>query len=155
MNNTTKGKHYLGTYPKHGGACNLTFELKQGKQGLVFSMQGERWQTHKRDIDWGGQCCDELVKAFPNDKKAARMVEIWKEWHLNDMNAGTHEQDAELAKHVYPGYSVEKSHYDWACKILKAAGLYEVMLDGKPYCYGRAWLFRPLPELIVNEILSW
>jgi hypothetical protein len=41
----------------------------------------------------GGQIYDELLAEFPKNKKAVRLVEIWKKWHLNDMNAGCEHQD--------------------------------------------------------------
>jgi hypothetical protein len=48
-----------------------------------------------------------------------RFLDIWDRWHLNDMKAGTPEQQAELGKHVFPGYPT--SHYSWACEILQQA----------------------------------
>lgn len=37
----------------------------------------------------GGQCYNELLAAFPS---SARLVKIWKQWHLNDMQAGCEHQ---------------------------------------------------------------
>ena len=35
---------------------------------------------------------------------------------------------------------------------LKSLGLYEVMHEGKPYKYGHAWLYRPIPEADLKRI---
>ena len=125
----------------------ITWTLKDGR----FSMQAEIWQPNKRDILTGGQCVDTVAAFFPNDEKAQRMLTIWERWHLNDMRAGTPEQEALLKAHrdEYEGYPT--SHYEWACQLLKAHDLYEV--DG--YKYGRAWLTEPLPKEVITEIESW
>ena len=42
--------------------------------------------------------------------------------------------------------------YTVDCELLKRHGLYEVEVDGKPYKYGHAWLYRAIPENDMNKI---
>ena len=42
-----------------------------------------------------------------------RFLDVWDNWHLNDMNAGTPAQTAELDKHEFPNDSA-RPHYRWA-----------------------------------------
>lgn len=78
------------------------------------------------------------------------LIQMWKKYHLNDLHAGTPEQEKCLDEHrevcelheVAYGYD----HYTACCETLKEYGLYEVDLDGKPYKYGHAWLYRPVPD---------
>jgi hypothetical protein len=41
-----------------------------------------------------GQCYDEILELVPGDPKVARMVEVWKRWHLNNMKPGCEHQRA-------------------------------------------------------------
>lgn len=86
----------------------------------------------------------DAVKAFRN---------IWNRWHLNDMTAGSPDQEAFLRANpvtaVYP-----ESHYTKACKVLEAAGLNpdpNYLYKGAPYKYGNAWLYEEVPV----EVLEW
>jgi hypothetical protein len=78
-----------------------------------------------------------------NRAKVAEFLAVWRAWHLNDMKAGTPEQEAELKRHTFPGYPV--SHYDWAKETLRAAGLQ----PHNGYCYGSKWLRVEVPAEVV------
>lgn len=134
----------------------ITWSLKDGR----FSMSAEIWQPNKRDILAGGQCVDTVAEFFPNDAKAQRMLAVWREWHLNDMQAGSPAQTAYLKsigewRYGDGGY---KSHYEWACDRLLHAGLQpdaSYLHNGKPYYYGSAWLKLELPADVIAEINAW
>ena len=88
-----------------------------------------------------------------NAGKVAKFRAIWNKWHLNDMRAGSPDQEAYLEANpvtaVYP-----ESHYDKACKALEAVGLNPdpgYLRDEKPYKYGSAWLKESVPE----DVLEW
>lgn len=139
-------------YNKSGRAnCQavITWELKDGQ----FSMQAEIWNPRHTDIYEGGQCVDRVASYFPQDKKAARMVEVWKRWHLNDMRAGSPAQEQWLKEHpIDPAeYAYPKSHYEVASAKLAAAGLN----PDNGYKYGSAWLREELPADVIAEIESW
>lgn len=149
----TKGKYFLGEY--EGGKCYLTWELKKGEKGLCFSMCGERWESNserqrgrERDVTECGQCCNRIAGYFPEDKRAARMVEIWERYHLNDMRAGTPGQEGAIKAFKAMGW---KYDYSEACAKLAAIGLN----PDKGYEYGHAWLFEEIPADIIKEIKRW
>ncbi len=114
-----------------------------------FSMSAEIWNPRETDIYTGGQCVDTVVSYFPEDKKAQHMCEIWKEYHLNYMRAGTSKQTEFLESQKFPGYPTD--YYEWASNLLIKAGLNPD--DG--YKYGSAWLKEEIPEDIATEIKSW
>jgi len=128
--------------------------------GNTFSMCAEIWNPRKTDIYCGGQCVDIVAAYFPHDAKARRMVEIWREWHLNDMCAGSPAQREWLRANpiAEEDYRYPKSHYGVACGRLASAGLNPdpgYLHNGKPYAYGSAWLKREIPEDVALEICSW
>lgn len=144
----------------NSGKRNCEAAITWSLEGGRFSMCAEIWQANKRDIYTGGQCVDSVAAYFPNDKKAQRMVAIWREWHLNDMTAGSPAQESWLkANPLDPkSYAYPKSHYEVASAALRAAGLNPdpgYQHNGKPYSYGSAWLSRELPADVVSEIESW
>lgn len=71
------------------------------------------------------------------------ILTLWKE-HLNDMNAGTREQEQCIHEHL-PDYD-----YTEACNILKEKGLYEVIVNGEPYKYGYGWLYCKLSGTAIS-----
>lgn len=143
-----------GKYSVVGSEYKATIEwsLKDGR----FSASGEIREQRKGS--WreytAGQCLDEIKEKFPDNEMVDRIHRVWQKWHLNDMHAGSPDQEAYLAKFDYKG----SDHYSWAKEKLQEAGLdpdpnYE--RDGKPYRYGSAWLYVPIPREIEEEISSW
>lgn len=105
---------------------------------------------------WGsaGQIQDCLEGLVPGNGWTQEMVEefldIWREWHLNDMVAGSPRQMAFLkdyrAENGWKGYEEE-------CNALEEAGLLEdeeCMVEGKPYRYGSSWLKKELPAEVLG-----
>jgi len=126
----------------------ITWRLEDG----LFAMCAEIWNPRETDVYTFGQCVDTVAAYFPEDAKAQRMLAIWREWHLNDMQAGSPAQRAYLeALPVWP-------QYEEACRVLADAGLNPdpgYLHNGKPYAYGSAWLKRDLPADVLAEIESW
>ena len=142
----------------------IRYELREGKHGLVFSAQGEIYsKTGRGDRDCMscGQNLEEIARMFPNHTKLQEFVQIWRDWHLNDMNAGTPEQMAFLKTYLI----ADKGRwYESACQGLKDNNLYEVPvtdemrkqgIKGETYRFGYAWLYHPLPQEIVEKIKSF
>jgi len=112
--------------------------------------------------------CHRLLDYFPDNQTLRRMIEIWREYHLNDMNAGTPRQTAAIEEWIAKG---NKYDYEDACKYLKSINLYEdtkiddlkpqeclpdeVRAGKRGYRYGEGWLFREIPANVVEEIKSW
>jgi hypothetical protein len=124
----------------------ITWSIEDGR----FSMCAEIWNPRGTDIYCGGQCVDTVAAYFPNNKKAARMVAIWRRWHLNDMKAGTPAQEAWLRDHPMQ-FTYPQSHYEEASKALAAAGLN----PDNGYSYGSKWLCEEIPADIRAEIEAW
>ena len=128
------------------------------KDDKYFSARAYIWDSNRSDHLIGGQCLDTIndncpdIKANPIWQKIYR---LWKLYHLNDMHAGTVEQDEALDK--WRAQSKDNTNqtvkgYDKACEYLMSIGLYEVEYNGKPYRYGSGWLKRDIPEEDLNQI---
>jgi hypothetical protein len=133
--------------------CEVSFEVSY--DGDRFSLCASIWNPRKTDIYAGGQIIEEAASYFPTDAKVQRMLAIWREWHLNDMKAGSPAQEAELKRHEWDR---KGSYYDWAKSVLKAANLEpdtSYPHNGQPYSYGSAWLKREIPADVKAEIESW
>lgn len=131
----------------------ITWKLENGR----FSMSAEIWNPCESDCYMCGQCVGAVAKYFPRNLIARRMVEVWCEWHLNDLTAGSPAQRAFLKSNPVV-FTYPETHYGKACAMLAAAGLSpdpEHVRDGKPYKYGSAWLMRELPADVIAEIESW
>lgn len=80
-----------------------------------------------------------------------QLREVWNNWHLNDMQAGSPAQTAYLKANPV---SDRLDYYTKACEALAAANLNpdpNYLKDNKPYRYGSAWLRVDVPE----DVLSW
>lgn len=110
-----------------------------------LSICGGIWNSRHTDYETFGQCLDTIKEYLPKNKQVARIVEIWKEYHLNDLKAGTRKQTAFLNALEKQGWEYE---YNSACESLKQAGLYE----DNGYKYGHGWLYQPIPDEIINEV---
>jgi hypothetical protein len=130
----------------------ITWELRDGR----FSMCAEIWNPRHTDCYTCGQCVDTVAAYFPHKAQVQRMLALWREWHLNDMVAGSPAQEAWLkANPLDRHYS---NHYDYQCARLAEVGLNpdpDYLHNGEPYKYGHAWLKRELPADVIAEIESW
>ena len=125
------------------------------KDGKYFSACAYIWDSNRDDCLIGGQCLDTIndncpdIKANPIWQKIYR---LWKLYHLNDLHAGTIEQEEALDKWWASSKDNIDRDYHKDCEYLKSIGLYEVEYNGKPYQYGTAWLKRDIPEEDLNQI---
>lgn len=97
---------------------------------------GQIIMSEWRMRDYAPGWTPELVAAFR---------EIWGTWHLNDAQAGSPAQMEYLRG--------KNLRYEQACEELAAAGLNpdpDYLYDGKPYRYGSAWLFKSVPEAVLQ-----
>jgi hypothetical protein len=79
----------------------------------------------------------------------ALFFDIWRDWHLNDMQAGSPAQEAWLKEHPIED---RLNYYTKACEALAAAGLNPdpgYIHKGKPYRYGHAWLRVEVPAHVL------
>lgn len=134
---------------------SIEVELNNGR----LSICGAIWNG--RGTDWisGGQNLDEIAKLFPTNAKVKRIVAIWRDWHLNDMRAGSPRQMVVANEHIRQHEKAGTRYsYESICEALSAANLLvdnEFIHNGKPYEYGSAWLRTDLPAEVVEEIEGW
>lgn len=116
-------------HDKENNLVHIKIELNKSR----FSMSG----------DCGGSCgqCYDEIKPTPNQEK---LIEIWHKYHLNDMKAGTPEQE---------GLIKDCKTYDESVKLLKKLHKYTVTLkNGKKYEYGSLRLTEKLPKNLWGEV---
>lgn len=126
-------------------AVEITIKLEDNKDGKpCFRASGLIWNSKHTDCVGGGQCLDDIAETtLRHNYTFQRIYRLWSLYHLNDMNAGTPEQEDALK--MKDPQLCWASNYAEACEYLKSIGLYEVMVDGKPYKYGHGWLHREIP----------
>jgi hypothetical protein len=94
---------------------------------------------------------------FRKNSTVQKIVAIWREWHLNDMQASSPAQTEVLKrrKAEFPCYP--KSYYEWAKDVLTEEGVQpdnSYIHEGKPYSYGSAWLKKELPQDVIDYLES-
>jgi hypothetical protein len=125
------------------------WDTMQDKEMYVFTASGNgmgRW----------GQCLDTFKKQaepyiITEEKRELfnRIVDIWSNYHLNEMQSGTKTQtEILLNKDRTLHYA---SRYAEACKFLYEKG----RLYDKGYKYGSGWLCKPIQVPVIDEILTW
>lgn len=157
---------------KCGGEPTFTIEngekIPTGKctpEYFELSICGCVWNSRKTNIVCAGQCLEEINKhlskmSVRNIQLFKKLLSLWRQYHLNGMNAGTPVQEAFLAGLKAMGW---KYDYADACEMLKAANLYEVhytgisvghRMENEPYKYGHGWIVQELPESVVQEVME-
>lgn len=126
----------------------IEIELKETDKGYCFSAMGAVWNQTKTDWITGGQCLDSIAKRL-HTPEFMEIYRLWNLYHLNDMHAGTREQQAAI-----DAWKAEGNRYDYdaVCEHLKSIGLYEVEHEGKPYKYGHGWLYWEIPAEDLEKI---
>jgi len=114
----------------------INLEIEISKDGR-FSISGDCGQS-------SGQIHEHIK---PKNEEHKRLLEIWANYHLNDLHAGTEKQERALEewrkKNKIEGWAYEKE-----VKFLKSKKLY----SDKGYKYGSNWLKRELPHTLETEL---
>jgi hypothetical protein len=127
-------------------SCTLDIEINDKDSFKSLSIRGTYFtgkkllKSEKNLLGWG-QIHDEVKEIIP-----ARLYEIWKRWHLNDMRAGTFVQEEILRQAKVSG--IEFNDYDDACNYLER---FDALLD-EGYKYGSKWLKEELPQQVIDYI---
>lgn len=134
------GKHYIVSNRRVLKNTYIDFSLCESKNGPVFkacgAIHGHSW----------GQNLDSIAKKYPNDKKAREIVKVWRKYHLNDMQAGTPAQMEYLKQ-----FKKDRLDYTQQCQKLEQVGL----LIDNGYKYGSSWLYKSIPDDVIELIKSW
>ena len=135
---------------------SMKLEPKQGKnyttlkQGTydVLSISGSvkdkspSGRGRPSDNSWG-QVYDSIKSPTPQLRK---IIKIWKQYHLNDLTAGTKKQEDALKR---AGIKGGASDFDNAVNYLKNHNL----SPDRGYSYGGGWLIKPIPSSVKKEII--
>ena len=127
-------------------SCTLEITIKEKKSFKSLSITGTYFtgkkllKSEKNLLGWG-QIYDEVKEIIP-----ARLYEIWRRWHLNDMRAGTFVQEEILRQAKASG--IEFNDYDDTCNYLQR---FDALVDDG-YKYGSKWLKEELPKEVVDYV---
>ena len=136
-----------------------TFKFKYGKFKIEAEAEFKKgvfsasvWLEEGREFRCGGQAFDDVLATVPmlnNDAVYMKLYKLWKEYHLNDLHAGTMKQEGYLrAYEKWHGVKLDANNYDKACEVLKEAGLFE----DEGVKYGHSWVTWEIPGPAVEEI---
>jgi len=146
------GKTKFGHHPvylqaqikEHTGGSKKNIDLKSVRKYKTLSISG-----HSKHF--AGQIYDELNENEIEFKIPKQRVEeikkIWKQWHLNDLKAGTREQE-KIVKSWRNKNNVTGWAYDQEVEMLKKKKKYKQ----KGYGYGSGWLVKELPTNVELKI---
>jgi len=109
----------------------------------VLTLSGYAHKKYSRDSEYAGQIYDKLalenIKTYMIPKNTVkRIVEIWKKYHLNDMQPNCIHQKA---------FNCNVKNFDLLAEI-------ETKKCPVGYKYGSKWLVKVLPKNIKKEIIS-
>jgi hypothetical protein len=90
---------------------------------------------------------DNVLEAFPHNKRVRRIAELADRWHLNGLTPGNRAQEDFLRsmRNTFGRFS-----YDTACAFLDGAEPSLLAVDG--YKYGSAWLVEIVPDEVLAEL---
>jgi hypothetical protein len=127
-----------------GSANGLNWEtLKPMENAVTFTASAGIWNRRHTDYLTCGQILDEVF-TLVSDPVFTSVYRIWKEYHLNDLQAGTRDQTR-----IVKAYTQNhKYDYEGVCEVLIRVGLYE----DRGYVYGSKWLIKPIPYSVQEEI---
>lgn len=124
----------------------VTLEINlKGEEEPVFTVSADVWNSKKTDILMGGQCLDELVPYFKNNKLFMEIYRLWDLYHLNDMHAGTKKQENFLKKHNIKNWA---SNYNETCEFLNKNN----MLYDNGVEFGTVWHYWAIPKKDLEKI---
>lgn len=118
----------------------IEIRLKSAEEGPVFLSKGLLTKhLHPADLFLISEETD--LGKDPLFQEIYRLSSLY---NLNNLHAGTEEQEAALRQYQETGWEFDFSE---ACAYLKKLGLYEVTLqNGATHRYGSDWLYREIPE---------
>lgn len=131
----------------------IVFQRGRGTTALSVTIQYDD-ETGRLSLSWNGpdgtgQCDFTLLDAEGQPgpgfsrEMCSKLYEVWNRWHLNDMRAGTKQQEAAVREWKM----THKYDYKEVCKYLDSIGL----LFDAGYEYGTGWLKEDVPD----GVLKW
>lgn len=138
--------NYGGKMRNNEVTVELKLEKNEGGK-ICFSACAYIWNSRHTDIKSGGQILDKLLPYFAGNDLFMTIFSWWRNYHLNDMHAGTPRQERAL-KEMDENFGDKKSRYEKQCDYLKSIDLYE----DNGYKYGTGWLYEEIPDDVLKEM---
>ena len=132
-----------------GGQCIDSID-KFFKHDRLYKLIENLWKKHHLNSMHAGTVEQEkCLKDFASEKETIRNELRNDAWNKAKIEFNYSEN---YFKEWQNWNSSKWDSYTVDCELLKRHGLYEVEVDGKPYKYGHAWLYRAIPENDMNKI---
>lgn len=127
----------------------INYETMKEEKMTVLSICGDI-SNHS-----SGQIYDSIMNNLdilyvPKDN-IKQLIEIWKEYHLNDLQAGTKKQMDCIKDMESNGFDTSANNYYEIINHLEE--VYKLGYDGH-YKYGSNWLCKPIPQNIIDELIE-
>ena len=128
--------------------------IDRPKYTVCFNEDTQSFSASATYYAGGGQCLDTLMKIYEEQNvivpyKIALLTGLWEKYHLNDLHAGTPEQEEYLHSIGITGFA---NNYEKCCEALKEAGLYECEWKGKKSYFGGSWFHWDIPAEEIKRI---
>ena len=132
-----------------GGQCIDSID-KFFKHDRLYKLIENLWKKyHLNSMHAGTVEQENCLKDFASEKETIRNELRNDAWNKAKIEFNYSEN---YFKEWQNWNSSKWDSYTVDCELLKRHGLYEVEVDGKPYKYGHAWLYRAIPENDMNKI---
>lgn len=132
-----------------GGQCIDSID-KFFKHDRLYKLIENLWKKyHLNSMHAGTVEQENCLKDFASEKETIKNELRNNAWNKAKIEYNYSEN---YFKEWQSWHSSEWDSYTVDCELLKRHGLYEVEVDGKPYKYGHAWLYREIPENDMNKI---
>lgn len=124
------------------------------KYSVCFNEDKQTFSANATYYNGGGQCLDRLMKMYKEQNiavpsKIKLLTELWEKYHLNDLHAGTPEQEDYLHS---IGITAFANNYEKCCEELKKVNLYECEWKGKKSYFGGSWFHWDIPAEDIEKI---
>ncbi len=124
-------KRTVKIHDTNGNYTEIDLEVTYRNGYPEFTMSNEHGQWQDR--------------ISPKNENQRKLLDIWRLWHLNGMNAGTEVQEAALNVWGRKSYEENVEH-------LKLIGLYATEHEGRTYQYGHGWIRKDLPKDFIETL---
>lgn len=126
----------------------------KAKYTVRFNEDTQAFSASAIYYNGGGQCLDRLMKIYKEQNvfvpsKIKLLTELWEKYHLNDLHAGTPEQEDYLNSIGITGFG---NNYKQCCEELKKVNLYECEWKGKKSYFGGSWFHWDIPAEDIEKI---
>lgn len=122
------------------------WETLEERRMYVFAASAHGMRHWGQCLDYLQENAGEYIMPVGKRELFNRICEIWRQYHLNDLQSGTRKQTEHLTTELH-----RADHYTEACEYLKSIDLFE----DRGYKYGHSWLCKEIPAEIVAEIMTW